>query len=499
MQKSRRLSKNALFAMAQVLVTAIVMLAVLRHLSKTLGSAQIGLWSLIVASVSVSRLAELGFSAGVGRFVAVSYGAKNLRDAADTLFIGAVSVFFLISGIAAIIVYLRLDISAYLFADAVQVAIATELLAITAISLCFSTVGLVYLNGLDGLQRSDIRASANIIGTLLLLCGVYSYTERYGLVAVAWAQAAQSVFTLSMAMVCCRLHLKLPLFIGRKFKRERLVNLARYGGSLQIASIAQLGMDPAIKYLLNLYGSLSTVGLYEIANRIIVQARSLIAAVYQLLIPHFAARISDSNSASFSFSKSYLKTLKFAIAVTIPYYLLLASVLPFILSTLFPNDTNQLITYSILLAIGWFVNTLALPAWTMQLASGHTKWPVLTQIAIAGLTIILGTGFGYFFGPLGVIAAASAALAIGSVMLILIAHAQYQVTFVDFKSLIHRKWLVVACFTGWLTVSAIKFPQSLLISRQLLFLCTAATVFVVIALIVFRDPLLRSIKGQLQE
>jgi O-antigen/teichoic acid export membrane protein len=67
---TRPLSSNAAANVLQALAGAALLFALYRYINTTLGVEQLGIWSVVLATASASRLADLGLSAGVTRFVA---------------------------------------------------------------------------------------------------------------------------------------------------------------------------------------------------------------------------------------------------------------------------------------------------------------------------------------------------------------------------------------------------------------------------------------------
>src|SRR5690242_15638942 len=83
LQGRRRASVVA--SIVQVVVTGLVFFLLFRYLYERLGIEQIGVWSLVLATTSVSRIGELGLSAGVIRFVAQALGRRDEVRAAEVI------------------------------------------------------------------------------------------------------------------------------------------------------------------------------------------------------------------------------------------------------------------------------------------------------------------------------------------------------------------------------------------------------------------------------
>ena len=74
------LAKNIWANIAQMVISAALILVLYKFISSRLGVAELGVWSVIMASVSLARLSEFGLSASVTRFVALCSASGNSRE-----------------------------------------------------------------------------------------------------------------------------------------------------------------------------------------------------------------------------------------------------------------------------------------------------------------------------------------------------------------------------------------------------------------------------------
>ena len=77
MPNSRRLISNAAVSVVQTVISGVVLFLLYRYLLDHLGTEQLGLWSVILASTSVARLSDLGLTGSVVKFVARYRALKN--------------------------------------------------------------------------------------------------------------------------------------------------------------------------------------------------------------------------------------------------------------------------------------------------------------------------------------------------------------------------------------------------------------------------------------
>ena len=103
MAKQGRLASNAVANMLEAVASAVLVFALYRYISGALGIDQLGVWSAVLATVSAARLADLGLSAGVIRFVAREHArgeperAEEVIDTATLTLMVTVGVLRMIS------------------------------------------------------------------------------------------------------------------------------------------------------------------------------------------------------------------------------------------------------------------------------------------------------------------------------------------------------------------------------------------------------------------
>src|ERR1700691_2404856 len=74
------LRRNSLYAVGEVVISGISLFLLYRKVVNTLGVEALGIWSLVLATTSLGRIADFGAASGLSRFVA----AAKARGAADS-------------------------------------------------------------------------------------------------------------------------------------------------------------------------------------------------------------------------------------------------------------------------------------------------------------------------------------------------------------------------------------------------------------------------------
>src|SRR5215208_1462711 len=102
--KRRHVFKNAAMATTQVLVIGISFFALFRFLLGTIGIEKVGIWSLVLATTSVTRISELGFANSVLQFVSRYLAKGEPLRAASVVETAAITVSVL-GGLALILLF----------------------------------------------------------------------------------------------------------------------------------------------------------------------------------------------------------------------------------------------------------------------------------------------------------------------------------------------------------------------------------------------------------
>ena len=195
------------------------------------------------------------------------------------------------------------------------------------------------------------------------------------------------------------------------------------------------------------------LGYYEMANRMVLQLRAIIASANQVLVP----TIADLNEHD----KKTIKTLYQLTYRTIFYMSLLVHSLivvcsPAISIIWIGHHNSAFIIFSSMLAIGWFFNTLSGPAYFVYLGIGRLRWNLISHIIIGVLNLCLGFSMGKMFDGFGVASAWVASLSFGSIVLFLFYHIEQRTLFVD---ILPKEDIImfISCVFGVLSVIIISY------------------------------------------
>jgi O-antigen/teichoic acid export membrane protein len=259
----------------------------------------------------------------------------------------------------------------------------------------------------------------------------------------------------------------------------------------QVISIAAMLSDPVTKAILSKFGGLSMVGFYEMASRIVQQFRAIIVSANQVVVPAIADM---TESAPEKIRAFYLRSYELLFYLALPLFSLIIICAP-IISEIWIGYYERVFVFSaILLSIGWFLNTLAIPAYFANSGMGELRWNVISHSLIAIINAGMGLLLGYLYDGFGVIVAWIIALPLGNSLVYIFFHIKHKIPFSELVPKASRI-LMLVCVIG--TVSAliinIKFNHDSIVSmlNSIVMIVFVAVVFVPFWL----HPLRKSLVG----
>lgn len=462
MINTSRIFSNAVVSVAQTIISGVVLFVLYRYLIDHLGAAQLGLWSVILASTSVARLSDMGLTGSVVKFVARYRALEENNHAAEVVQTAALSI----AGVMAILclaIYPLLDKVLKLTIPAASMSQAIEILPWAIFSLWLGSVGGVFQSALDGCQRMDIRNIIMIFGNLIFLSAAYWLVPNFGLIGLAVGQSVQGLMLMLVSWLVLRNQLKTLPWLPFRFCKLKFKEMFGYAVNFQINSIAILLFDPAIKLLMSRYGGLSSTAYYEMANQLVVKLRALLISANQVLVPAVAELYV---TAPEKVSSIYLKTYRLIFLATIPFYTIIFISLPLVSILWIGHLENKFLLFGTILISGWSINTLVGPAYFVNLGTGDLKWNSVGHVVMAILNVALGLLLGSLFGGMGVAIGAMLAMTVASIFIIYALHKQYKIPFYLLLPIEHKLLFYMSVFfvADFIWVNSINlFQQKVLL------------------------------------
>jgi O-antigen/teichoic acid export membrane protein len=441
--RKEQVVKNAGAAFIQVVATGLLMFFLYRYLLHTIGVKRLGIWSVVLATTSASRITELGLTGSVVKFVAKYVANHDQTKAGAVIETAAISIGVFV-GALLLAVYVPLH---WILARVLPVTAmpeATAILPYTLVSLWLATVGGVFQSGLDGCLRTDLRASFNILNNCLTLAMAVMLVPKFGLLGLAYTQVALAGLLLLLSWIYLRTELRELPYVPHRWTVPIFKEILQYGIAFQTISFVGMLLDPITKGLLSRYGGLASAGYYEMANRMTSQFRALLTAPNQILVPVIADLHETESDRTLSVYKLSYRLQMF---LSLPLYAGVLAAIPVVSVLWIGTYQRTFVLYSALLTLGWFLNGLINPAYFSNLGTGALKWNVIAHVVMGVSNAILGVFLGIEYGGTGVVVARVFSLVIGSSMVIVPFFREHGLSWGE---LFPREnlWLTIACAAG---------------------------------------------------
>jgi O-antigen/teichoic acid export membrane protein len=407
-----RFRRNAAWAIAEVAASAIVLFFLYRIIVAQLGVKALGIWSLVLATTSLGRLADLGTSAGLGRFVAVA-GARQEKDKIVVYVETAIITNLLLYCAIALVIWAPAFYALSLTTSGEALATARALLPFSLLSFVLIGVASATTGAIVGQQRSDQKSMIVIAGLVLQFLASAALLPHGGLRGLAWAQIAQYTLVISFGwMLFLRNNrgswtLRLPYQWHRVIFRQ----LIGFGAKLQAATIISFLLDPTVKFLMSTYGGLEALGFFEMAQRLVQQARQIIVTPNQVLMPGFVHLMETQPQRV---APLYHKAMTLSLAGGFALLGSVALASPLICYFWTGQVTTAFVRFTVISAASWFANLIAAPAYLLGVANGRIGWNLWGHVISLTGTLFAGILLGRSFGAVGVAISAGSMLAVGS-------------------------------------------------------------------------------------
>ena len=410
-----QVARNAQWAIAQTIISAGVLFVLYRFLLHELGAAKLGLWSLILASTSLARLGELGFSSATLRFVGQYAGAGQQQDAAEILETALLSIcipFMLLTVVAIPLIGGAL----HWFVPAQHMTDALVIVPWAMFALWLGVTGGIVQSAIDGCGRMDQRNMVLIATNILYLALSVMLTPMLGLKGVAIAQTIQAGASLIVMWWLAKVQLRSLSWLPRRWCKNRFSEIAGFAVTMQVGSIAGMFVEPVTKALISRFGGLEFLAFYEMASQVVTRARSVLISGFQAITPQFAIATEQSMHREL-----FLQSQKKVIAIGIPFMSLVMIAFPVISQIWIGRHELAFIVSGQLIGITWLLITLLMPAYFFLTGTGRGFPVAIAHVAALAGTLVFGWVGGHFFVETGPILGASISLLIGNIYMYIIA------------------------------------------------------------------------------
>lgn len=388
---TRRLAANSVMGGIRFAVTAGAYLAIYPFMLRTLGPAEFGLWALLCLPGQYIALGDFGISNALIKLISEDYPCQD-RSRLLQLTGAGVIVFTLVGSLITGAAYLwQNQILSWLRIQPLFIRDARMLLVGTAAVIWLTLLGSLYVALLSGLHRMDLSHTVQMSNAVLNAVGIL-FALRYGagLAGLLLSSAFAAAVTWASAVLLARRIARLEWIIAPRLNWNAAKSLVNFGVYLYAAALSTLLLEPSIKILLSRYGNLELVSFFEIASRVLIQARSFFNNIMMPLLPASSLLMTDAVRVRVLFSRS----MRLLWLTAIPVFITLSVLAAPIMHAWIGKDIPLAEGCVSILALGWLLNVLALPAYFLVQGLNHPRsamWCALMQgvICVVGSYILI--------------------------------------------------------------------------------------------------------------
>lgn len=396
---------------SETVIVSLMQFATFAVMLRLTNSEIVGLWLLINSILAISRAADF-WSNGVSSFVAQARGQEKLFRA-SSLTVTAILTASLGYAVLAIIGYIVIvNFSDQLIGLEYSETVNSILPVMTltfwmlglngAISLCFL-----------GYERPGIKAALSISGNGMFLLLVSILASNFALWGIILAQAIQATVMLVVSGFLSYVTLVRP--DGGVFKKCLAIEMIKYGTKALTLGLFQISFEPISRILVNAFGGLTAVTLFDLASRFMGVGRGIITSLGQILVPRFASIVSSEPNIQSLLSYSQEK---FLLLGGISFSLTIAA--SPLLSIIMLSEVNQIfLVMTVALSFGWLTTILVTPMYFLLIGKRILGPLIISNVTKTSGALVLGWSGGVFFGLNGAVIGISLALLISSVQLYL--------------------------------------------------------------------------------
>jgi O-antigen/teichoic acid export membrane protein len=446
---SSLLLRNALASMVQTVGLGALFLLLYRAINATLGVERLGVWSVVLAAASAVRLADVGMSVSVTRFLAKALAAGKPDEAAEVIETGTLTVAAAL-GATLLPAYPLLSWVLGHVLPATHLAEARGILPYGLLSLWLASIAAIMQGGLDGCRRMDVRAVLALSAQGIMVGLSIGLMPSQGLMALVWGQIAQGATLVAGGWIALRRYLPALPASPRRWRRAVLREIAGYGANIQAAAALNMLFDPFTKALMARFGGAGAAGYFEMASQVVLRLRALIVAANQAAVP-WIAHLGETSRERLPIL--YRLNMRVLVLLTLPLYALIFAWAGFLSQVLLGRHDEALIFLLRLVSIAWLLNTVNVPAYFMNIGLGDVGDNTLSHLSMAVLNVVLGIVLGRLLGAPGVAWAYGLALVGGSWLLLVLFRRRHAMAWETALSVEHLPLAAVclaALLSGWM-------------------------------------------------
>lgn len=376
--------KNPISAAIYVVINSCSLFVTYKRLASDLGMELFGIWALFI-TINVSfSLFLTGFNGSLIKFLPEYESKNNSEDANRFLATTIWSVIFITSAILAFVYFfLPKLIIGLLFAKEYHHVIHDSfpliLIYIWATNIC--TVFLSVCEGFNKVYIKNIILSAQAIIILAQVLVCKTPIDFPSTASIFLISASLAAF---LGIVSLLFFAKIKLSQLWYWNFDVLKPTIKYHAHYFAGNVFGLLQEPINKLLIIHFAGAAAAGLYEMASKFVVQARTVLVSATMALVPKIARMYIEIPEAIQGY---YVKLFKLNLIISSITFPALGFSLPLLSYFWIGHIDSTFIHIGLILIAGWYVNNLCLPAFAINIATNGIRLNTVASIVTVGVNV----------------------------------------------------------------------------------------------------------------
>lgn len=384
------INKNTVWLIILNMVIALSQFIVYALINKNLGKEFLGVWSLVVAATSIGQISSFGFSSSLVRYLPEMLLNNEKEDISKMLGTVNFSNFILSLPILFLLYFPAIQYAAHLL-NQPQLVIFKSVIPLSMAALFINNLFSVYSYLLDAMQKYYLRSVVQIEGWVFFLFLSILLMPRYGLLGVAVAFFAQSVLQFVIILFIIYKRNLLPKVYPLRFDKKSFHKVSSFGVKSQLINVLVIFFDPLVKFFITKYIGLASTGIYEISNKIVMQARNLLVSTNQVIVPKIILH-KNAGAENRYFNEISKKNNLFSISAGV-LILLFAPLAVYFFSSQYDTTLMQCI---IILNLGWVCNMITSVHYYCCIGLDKIGRLVIYHLILSVTVIVFYLGLSYY-------------------------------------------------------------------------------------------------------
>lgn len=375
------------FAAAGSILVSVIAYPVYLHF---LGATVYGLWATLTVVISFSSVGNLGIDEALIKFIAEEYESRKKSNIIAYISTGLNML--LVNGIVifSILMLFEKPLRTVLNLDTEYTLLFQDIFPYIVLLSIFILI-VHFINAiLKGLGRFDQASYILLAGRICaLVVSILFFINGYKIWGLFWGQFLSFVFILIVSSFF--VYRKIGIYYNPfKNKKNFLIKLFKFGGTITVSKMISMLLIPFIKITIARYIGLANVTYFEIANRIVLQIRSLFERGISAIMPEvsrLSVMITDAPTKISEVMKKVNKAnLMFGISTFVLLLIIGEPVLKLWLAEKYYDAIA--IAFRIIVA-GYLINLLSVPSYYYFMALGKVKYCFINHSVQAVLNCVL--------------------------------------------------------------------------------------------------------------